>query len=184
MHARTKCREALYMKHTPLYLITKSQQHVHTESITDEPPSRVVFLPSLIQIVYIFRCIAGICLSVTMQNLFVFHSVHFESFHIEYLAVLAFLQLLLHWVDGGELCLTEQPLALLQSWSLTAVFFHLHLFLTPFHIFRFLHMNEQNHTGIQMLTCSTSYSNCVSFVDLPPIHNCHFQKYRTQNIDS
>lgn len=38
-----------------------------------------------------------------------------------------FLQQLLHWVDFGELCLTEQPLALLQSKRLTADFFYLRL---------------------------------------------------------
>lgn len=75
-----------------------------------------------------------ICLSATIQPFsfffYLFHLVHFESFHIEYLAALAFLQLLLHWVDVGELCLTEQPLAVLQSKRLTAVFFHLCLSLT------------------------------------------------------
>lgn len=56
------------MKHAHLYLITKSQQHVHTESITDEPPSRVA-LESPISYtfffshLYIFRCNAVICLS-------------------------------------------------------------------------------------------------------------------------
>lgn len=93
----------------------KPQQHVHKESITDEPPSGVVLVSPSSNTIFI--CIAVICLSVTMQHFFIFlfHSVHFESFYIEYLAALAFLQLLLHGVDGGELCLTEQPLALLQS---------------------------------------------------------------------
>lgn len=52
---------------------------------------------------------------------FFLNSVHVESLHIGYLAAQAFLQLLLHWVDGRELCLTEQPLALLQNLRLTAV---------------------------------------------------------------
>lgn len=81
---------------------------------------------------------------------------------MEYLAALAFLQLPLHWVDAGELCLTEQPLALLQSERLTAVFFHLRLPRTSFHGCRLLRADQQ-HTNARTLPLRTSG---LSLVDL------------------
>lgn len=130
------------MKRAHLYLTTKPQQHVHTESVTTAPPSRVLLeSPNSTQM----QC-GDLPQCDDAALLFLFHLVHFESFHTEYLAALAFLQLLLHWVDIGELCLTEQPLALLQSKRLTAVFFHLRLSLTCFHVCRSLHVDQQ-HTN-------------------------------------
>lgn len=85
------------------------------------------------------------CSTPFFSSIFLFHLVHCESFHVEYLAALAFLQLLLHRVDAGELCLTEQPLALLHSKRLTAVFFHLRLPRTSFRVCRLLHV-DQPHT--------------------------------------
>lgn len=103
------------------YKLGNTRTHLHyiiSWSSTNQPPSRVVMIQ---------------------------HFLFFLGFlHSEYLAALAFLHFPLHLVDGGEMCLTEQPLALSQSSSLTTVFFYLHRNV----VLWFLHL-WLNHTNIQ-----------------------------------
>lgn len=118
-----------------------------TQSRTTKPPSRVLlvfefYLDAMRWFASVWRCSAPFFFF--SLPFFLFHLAHCESFHIEYLAALAFLQLLLHWADAGELCLTEQPLALLQSKRLTAVFFHLRLSRASFRVCRLLHADQRN----------------------------------------
>lgn len=172
------------MKHPHLYLITKTHQLVHAENITDEPPSRVILqspnsntLFNMYYVIYTHTCtdtqyIQMHCGDLALCNnaallFFPFHLLPFESFHIEYLAALALLQMLLHWVDGGELCLTEQPLALLQSKRLTAVFFHHHLASTCFNICRLLQVDQQRHRSSQNSHILSHIQTFFPLVDLP-----------------
>lgn len=72
--------------------------------------------------------------------------------------------------DSGELCLTEQPLALLQSWSLTAVFFHLTLLLVSALSFR-MWTSRHAHTRIQMLTHTLTFVHPDSYLAIVEIHS-------------
>lgn len=143
------CRSALNPQTIPL---------LHRESITDLHPPKVK-LETLTSSESQF-CDLPQCDDAAL--FFLLHLVSFESFQVEYLAALAFLKLLLHWVDIGELCLTEQPLALLQSERLTAVFFHLHLSLACF-----LHLPFICCGPAYKLMHALSHTNCIPFGPLP-----------------
>lgn len=158
------------MKHAHLYLITKSQQHVHTESITDEPPPRAV-LESLNpnSILYICRCIAVICLSVTIQHFF---------FHTQFTLNHFTLNILPHWHFCSCCCIgwTVGNCAWQSSlwryyraraWLQSSSIF---ISLTCFHICWFLYVDQQTHTCIQMLTDSLSHTNISPYQSLMKIH--------------
>lgn len=76
-------------------------------------------------------CSAGFYWMWRCSTLFFFTWFGLSLFTLNILLHWHFYSLLLHWVDVWELCLTMQPLALLQSQLLTAASFHLPPFSFP-----------------------------------------------------
>lgn len=174
---RTRACKQSVERHTRPYLIRKSQQHIYTESITDEPPRRVLFLPILMQcfffFFYIFRWIAVICLCMMMQLSFSFspgslwifsHRVSWRS-RVPVVAV-SFGEQRGIVPDGepsGTITELQPDCSLLQSSSLSLLLF--------FDVSRFIHSVWQRYTGIQMLAQTFPYKPLLLFWPSPRIHS-------------